>query len=145
MTNLFTKFKTEDNFEVDGVWKEYYGSAKVKIARAGNKNTEYYKYVQKAAKKYKNAGTDTKADQDRPWAEVFAKTVIRGWKVQDGEAWVDGIHLPDERGNIVIKPYTQENVIETLLALPDFFRELRDDAEEMRTFQKDSEEDDLKN
>lgn len=145
MTNLFEKFKTEDDFEVDGTWKEYYGSAKIKIARAGNKNTEYFKYLRKSAKKYENAGTDTKRDQDRPWAEVFAKSVIKGWKVKDGDEWVDGIHLPDKKEKIVIKPFTTENVVEVLLLLPDLFEILKRDADNIKTFQKEKEKEEVKN
>ena len=145
MTNLFEKFKTEDDFEVDGVWKEYYGTAKIKLARAGNKNTEYFKYLRKSAKKYENAGTDTKADQDRPWAEVFSKTVIKGWQVKEKDKWVDGIHLPDEKGNITLHPFNQENVVKTLLMLPDFFAILKEDADNIKTFQKEKEEEEVKN
>jgi len=145
MSNLFEDFKTEDNFEIDGVWKEYKGHTKVKLARAGNKNTEYFKYLRKSAKKYENAGTDTKEDQDRPWAEVFSKTVVKGWKSKDGDEWVDGIFLPDEKGDVVLHSYSPENVMKVLLMLPDFFEILKKDADEVKTFQKEKEEEEVKN
>lgn len=145
MTNLFEKFKTEDDFEIDGIWKEYYGTAKIKLARAGNKNTEYYKYLKKSAKKYENAGNDTKVDQDRPWAEVFSKTVIRGWKVKEDNKWINGLHLPNDKDEIERVPFNHENVVKALLLLPDFFDILRKDADNIKTFQKEKEETEVKN
>jgi hypothetical protein len=145
MGNLFEDFKTEDDFEVEGIWKEYKGHTKVKIARAGNKNVAYFKYFKKSAKKYENAGTDTKEDIDRPWAEVFAKTIIKGWQSKDGDKWVDGIAMPDKKGVVEIKPFNYENVMKVLLMLPDFFSILREDADKLTTFQKEQEVEDAKN
>jgi hypothetical protein len=133
---------------IDGIWKEYYGSAKIKLARAGNKNTEYYKCLKKSAKKYENAGNDTKADQDRPWAEIFSKTIIKGWKVKDpkdDKKWVDGIHLPNDTGEVEVVPFNHENVVKVLLLLPDFFEIIRKDADDIKTFQKEKEEKEIKN
>lgn len=150
MTNLFEKFKTEDDFEVNGIWKTYQGAAKIKLARAGNKNMEYSKCLAKVAedldgKDEKDPEKETREDRDKPWIEVYARSVIKGWQVKDGDKWVDGIHLPDSKGNIIIKPYSIDNVVKALLALPDFFDIIRKDANNIKTFQKEKEEKEIKN
>lgn len=145
MKNAYEMFKTEDNLEIDGVWKEYKGVLRVKLARAGNKNIEFNKTLGKAAKKYKDAGTDTKRDQERPWAEVYVKEVIKGFEVKVDDEWKPGVYLPDESGSIVLKDASKENIMQFLLDLPDLFDKIKEDATEMRTFQKEEEEADLKN
>jgi hypothetical protein len=145
--NFYEAFKTEDNLEIDGIWKEYAGGlVRIKIARAGNKNTSFNKAITKAHKKYKNAGTDTKEDQARPWAEVYVNSVIKSFEVKDEDGnWVEGIYLPDEKGNISFQEASKENIMKVLLDLPDLFDALQDDAKEMETFKKEEEEQDLKN
>jgi len=147
MTNAYEMFKTEDDSEVNGVWKEYAGVVKVKIARAGNKNTAFNRALSKTAEKYRGANSDkqNKKELERPWAEVYVKEIIKGFQVKDNDKWVDGVHLPDNKGNIVLKEATKENITQFLLDLPDLFGRIKDDANEMKTYQKEKEEEIVKN
>lgn len=143
--NFYEMFKTEDNLEVDGVWKEYGGVLRVKLARAGNKNVEFNKALGKAAKKYKDAGTDTKVDQERPWAEVYSKSIVKAFEVKVDDEWVSGVYLPNESGDVELMDATKENIMRVFLDLPDLFDKIKEDAAEMRTFQKEEEEEEAKN
>lgn len=147
MTNAYEIFKTEDNLETNGVWKEYGGVVKVKIARAGNKNTAFNKALAKAADKYRGANPEkqSKREIEEPWVEVYVKELIKGIQVKEGNKWVDGVHLPDAKGNIVLSEANRINMTKFFLDLPDLFSRIKDDANEMKTFQKEKEEEDLKN
>lgn len=146
MTNFYELFRTETNLEVDGVWKEYAGGlVRVKIARQGGKNIAFNKALSKIGKRFEKAPNDTKEQIDRPWAEVFAAAVIKGFEVKVDDEWVSGVYLPDNNGNLQLVEANTENIIKVLLDLPDLFTKIKNDADEMRTFQKEEEEEDIKN
>ena len=135
MGNLFEDFKTEDSLEIDGVWKPYNGHTQIKLTRSGGKNTKYYKDLAEIAEKYNDD-----EDQIKPWAELFAESVIKGWKSKVDGKWIDGIIFPEG-----LRDYSKKNVIEALVLLPDFFSILKKDADNLKTFQKQTQEKDLKN
>lgn len=146
MTNFYELFKTETNLEIDGVWKEYAGGVvRVKIARQGGKNVAFNKALSKVGKRFEKAPNDTKEQIDRPWAEVFAAAVIKGFEVKVDGNWVSGVYLPNASGDIELVEANTENIIQVLIDLPDLFEKIRKDAEEMKTFQKEEEEENIKN
>lgn len=146
MTNFYELFKTETNLEVDGVWKEYAGGlVRVKIARQGGKNVAYNKALSKVGKRFEKAPNETKEQIDRPWAEVFTAAVIKGFEVKVDDKWVSGVYLPNEAGELSLVDASTDNIIKVLIDLPDLFTKIKDDANEMNTFQKQKEEEDIKN
>ena len=147
MTNLYKMYKTETDLEVNGVW-QVEGDSRIKIARSGNKNTKYNKTFTKVTKKYDEATIKTLNNEksDALMAEIFVKSVITAWESKDGKGkWVSGIVMPDDKGELSLLPFNLTNAKKCLLDLPDLFGKLRDKAGDLKTFQKEVEETQLKN
>jgi hypothetical protein len=145
-TNPYGLFKTESDLEIGGVWQDY-GDFRIKLARAGGRNTPYSKLLTKFVERLQNKKRNSPEEGVRIMAEVFARGVIKGMemKTEDG-AWVSGMHLEvhdPELGEKVLKVVepSVENLMQMLIDLPDFADELRTIANEGNTFKKALEED----
>ena len=146
MKNLYEIFGTEEDFEVNGVWNEF-GDTRIKIARNGNRNTEYWKTFEKVTKRLNKIGAESlpKEEQDRLMAEVYAKSIIKGWEVRNEKGeWEVGMMIM-EKGKLKKVPYSIENVVKCLLDLPDLFTMIQKYANDIKTFQKEAEEKQLGN
>ena len=147
MKNFYERFKTEGDFEVNGVWIDF-DDVRIRIARAGNKNTEFNKVLRKVLKRYENVKLEdlSKKDSDAVMAEVYARTIIKSWEVKDESGnWISGIWMPNDDGGFIIEEFNTENVKQCLVDLPDLFSRLRDDSQEMSNFQREEEEKEAKN
>lgn len=144
--DLYELFKTEEDYEIDGVWQDF-GSTRIKIARSGGKNTAYLKAFKKVMKRYNKVNIEalSEEDQDMIMAEIFAGSVIKAWEIKDEkDKWKSGILLLN-KGKKEEVPFSIENVKKCLLDLPDLFSLLRQNADNIKTFQKEVEEEQLKN
>ncbi len=146
MKNLYELYATEDDLEIGGVWQDL-GSARIKLARSGSKNTIYNKTFTKVMKRHKKATFDAVSDKEGRaiLAEIFAKSVIKAWEIKNKKGeWESGLEMMvDEKLKVV--PFSIANVKKCLLELPDLFRQLQTWADEIKTFQKETEEEQLKN
>lgn len=121
----FKRFKMDDNLEAgEGVRVEYEEGKAITMRRAGGANAEYAKVLATRGKKYASElrnGTISAANSQRLIAEVYGEAVIIGW---------DGITA---EGKPV--PFTHENVVNLLLAMPDLFAAIQRDANDPSLFQ----------
>lgn len=146
MKDLYDIFETVKEDEVDGVWQDF-GTARIKIARAGGKNTTYIKTFTKTMKRYNKVNYEALKEEeaDRVLAEVFAKSVIKAWEIKnEDDQWESGLILKKNNEKVKV-PFSVENVITCLLDLPDLFRRLREYADDIKTFQTQVEEEQLGN
>lgn len=144
--DLYDLYATEKEYETAGVWQDY-GSARIKLARSGGKNTKYLKTIRTILKKYGKANWEAikEEETDMILAEVFAVSVVKAWEIKnEKDEWESGIILM-EKGKKKKVPFNIQNVKKCLLDLPDLFSDLRKYADDIKTFQKESEEEDLKN
>lgn len=77
----FSKFKTNQSLEVEGVWVDIGEGAQVKVARIGN--TAYQKYIERAYKPYRKmqrTGTVPEDLQRRIFTDALANTILLDWK-----------------------------------------------------------------
>ena len=145
--NLYDLYKTETELETGGVWQDF-GDTRIKLARSGNKNTKYLKTFKQVMKKHNKANIEalSEKEQDELMAEIFVKGVITAWESKDDkDKWVPGIVMPDDKGELSLTPFNLKNAQKCLLDLPDLFGELRNYADDRKTFQKEVEEGQLKN
>lgn len=114
----FKRFKMDDNLEAgEGVRVEYEEGKVITMRRAGGSNTAYNQALAERSKPYLAAirnGTLSASVDAELIAQVYADTVIMGW---------DGI---TSDGKSV--PFTKENVVALLLAMPDLFAAIKRDA-----------------
>lgn len=136
---LYEKCQTDSNLEANGVTFVYPDlGMRVTLKRAGGGNKGYNKALAKRSKDVQRAIDLGQVDNDTMEAilrDVYADEVVVLWEslVATGEkdeagndvmAWQVGIEAPD--GTLL--PFTRENVVKTLKALPVVFERIREDA-----------------
>jgi len=138
--NIYSLFKTDGALEKEGIWIEY-GTTdgdkpiRIKIARAGGKNTDFSKALEKATKPYrKQIQTGMLEDKvaDRLYKDVFADKVVLDWENVQG---------PDGKD----MKFTKPNVLKVFEDLPDLFTDLREQSTNATLFREEVRETDLGN
>lgn len=134
-------FATDEKYEREGIVLDYGDGRKLRIARAGGANKRYQTVLEKVAQPFRRA-IEAKAipaeKSDEILREVFAKSIVLGWEgvTQDD---LDG------SGSNQPAPFTVDNCIAFLKALPDVFMEVREQAASAALFRSLVDEDAGKN
>lgn len=133
--SLYKLFKSNETREKEeGILLDY-GTAKIRIRRAGGSNRKYAELLSKKLRPYKRQIENETLDPDtgiRVMAEVYADSVILGWEgVTDSE-------------NKVL-PFTRDNCVKLMLDLPDLFRDIQEQAQKFANFRDEEIEEDRKN
>jgi hypothetical protein len=168
---MYSQFQTDAALEKAGIDLDY-GEFRVKIARAGGSNDRFAKIFEAKMKPVRRAVQTETLENSRAESllrEAYAEGVILEWAVRvatdkagkpldppvlasgyakankgkepEGTAFIQGIEAAD--GSIL--PYTNENVVATLQALPDLFADIREQAGKVGLFRKAGQEEDAKN
>lgn len=137
--NIYSLFKTDAALEKEGIWIEYgtdgEKAMRIKIARAGGKNTEFNKALEKATKPYRKqiqSGVLDDGTADKLFKNVFADKVMLGW---------ENISDPDGKP----MKFTKDNVLKLFEDLPDLFQDLREQSTNSTLFREEVRETDLGN
>lgn len=158
---LYSSYRTNENLERKGVVYTPDSSTAITLARAGGSNVKFAKMLEartKPVRRQIDAGTiDPKLDR-RIMAEVFAATVVKNWETlvgtDDEQQLVQGIeadpsapegtytHPIDENGLV---PFNNQNVVATLIALPDMFSDMQRESNRAANYQTEQREADGKN
>lgn len=139
--NPYGAFKTDKAAETTaGVILDYPElGCRVRIARAGGANREYGKQINSRLEPYRDRkGRIKNLDDDKAreiMAEIYADTIVLGWEVLDGDKYVSGIKDP-ETGET--KPYERSMVIKVFLAVPDFFHDVQEQADDIALFRAEN-------
>lgn len=139
--SMYQKFKTNPDLERNGIVVDY-GDFRVTLARAGGANKRFERVTEAKTKPYRRAIQTETMDETvavNLLREIYAETIILNWETRvDGEGvvvtaenrdqgrWVSGIEPPQEGQPLL--PFTVENVVETLIALPDIFTDIQAQA-----------------
>ena len=139
--SLYEIYGTESNYEVDGVWQDL-GPCRIKLARAGNKNTLYAKTFKSVLKRWdkKNYEAVTEEESKLIMAEIYSKAVIKAWEIKDDKGkWESGLFLMKDGVEKKVSA-TPANIAKCLIDLPDLFTQIQRWADDIKTFQKEAEE-----
>lgn len=125
--SLYEVYETDPNLEKDGVHLEV-GLSKagkvvtIKLRRAGGANQRFAKVFEQKSKPFRRLmdipGALDPAVQERVMREVYAESVVAGWE-----------NVEDKAGNEM--PFTRDNVIKLFTDLPDLFRRVVKESQEM--------------
>lgn len=148
---LYEKMQTSSRLETEGIWLQI-DDNRIRLARAGGKNTKFIVAAEKIAREHKRALDLMGEAQGRKlFAKLFAEIIVLDWIVQseegdldeDGlpcsedhpksERWKRGIPRPG--GQIV--DFTVENVLQTFDDLPDLLRVIKETAEDASLFRQE--------
>ena len=146
MAGMYDVFETDEDMESGGIWIDY-GEFRVKIASAGQGNKKFVAYSERALKPVRKAIQAGALSNERSrvlMSDVYAKTIIIGWQCRQGEndEWVNGI---EQRGSDELLEVNYDNIKKTLLALPNLFTDLQEQANSISNFRHEEFEDDAKN
>lgn len=154
---LFNSYQTNRNLEKDGISYTPDSSTLIILARAGGTNVRFAKVLEAKSKPYRrqiDAGTlDPKIDR-LMMAEVFAETVVKSWETLVNDKLLHGIEAsPDAKDGMYscaidkngLVPYNNQNVVATLLMLPDLLQDIQREANRVSNYLKGDREDDGKN
>lgn len=133
--SIYSTFSTSKEKEQDGIELDYGEVGSIFIARAGGSNKKFAKALEFRARPHKrqmDKGTLAEDVANQLMIEVFADTIILGWK-----------GIKDKEGSEMV--YNRENVIKLFLDLPELFADVSEQATTMGNFQYEETEDDSKN
>lgn len=133
--STYGTFKTDANYETNGITLDFGSAGKIRIARAGGANMNYKKKMMALTKPHRRAiqlGTLDDAVFDNILHQAYAETVLLGW---------EGVTGPDG------KPldFSKENAIRLFTDLPELFSQIVKSAENAALFRVDQLEADSKN
>jgi hypothetical protein len=144
---LFKTYKTDTKLEKKGVAYTPDASTIITLARAGGANVKFGKLLDAKAKPFRRqieAGTlDPELDR-KMMAETYAEAVILNWETLDEDGVPHQVIEADPdladsyEGSIDAMgcvPFNKNNVVVTLLALPDMFMDIQRNASQASTYQ----------
>lgn len=147
---LYEKMKTSPKLETEGIWLQIEDS-RIKLARAGGKNTKFTSAAEKIAREHKRALEFMNESQARPlFAKLYAEVVVLDWltRSEDGDLDEDGATAPESlakhnrwkrgisgpTGELI--EYNVENVLKTFDDIPDLLRIVKETAEDAALFRQ---------
>lgn len=148
---LYDKMKTSSRLETEGIWLQI-DDTRIKLARAGGKNTKFTTAAEKIAREHKRSLELMGEAQGRKlFAKLFAEIVVLDWLTQkdDGELDEDGLAFPDNAGPSDkrwvrgisgptgdIVEFNVENVLKTFDDIPDLLRMVKETAEDASLYRE---------
>jgi len=145
--NPYEMFETSDDYEVNGKWKSF-GGFKVKLARAGGRNTMWKKSFAEFSKDYKGADSGSVSEEIiiDIVMKTFCEAAVKDWEVRNEKGeWRKGIYVKNKKGEVELRPVNFKNILKCLKQLPDLYDKLDDAAKTLSFFQSKKEEDLIKN
>lgn len=149
---LYEKMQTSPRLESEGIWLEF-DDTRIRLARAGGKNTKFIVAAEKIAREHKRALDLMGEEQGRKlFSKLYAEIIVLDWLTQrdDGDLDEDGLPFPENPpadtrrwkrgisrpGNQIVD-FTVENVLETFKDLPDLLKLVKETAEDASLFRQE--------
>lgn len=148
---LYDKMKTSSRLETEGIWLQI-DDTRIKLARAGGKNTKFTAAAEKVAREHKRSLDMMGEAQGRKlFSKLFAEIIVLDWLTQrnDGELDENGLAFPenpasdDKRwtrgisgptGDVI--EFNVENVLKTFDDIPDLLRMVKETAEDASLYRE---------
>lgn len=147
---LYEKMKTSPRLETEGIWLQI-DDTRIKLARAGGKNTKFVTAAEKIAREHKRSLDLMNEEQGRKlFAKLYAEIIVLDWltKSEDGdldedgnpasedlpksERWLRGISGPEAK----VVDFNVQNVLKTFDDIPDLLRLIKETAEDASLFRQ---------
>lgn len=148
---LYEKMQTSSRLETEGIWLQI-DDNRIRLARAGGKNTKFIVAAEKVAREHKRALDLMGEAQGRKlFGKLFAEIIVLDWLVQDDEGDLDeeGLPIDPETSEVerwkrgIPRPggkvvdFNVDNVLQTFDDLPDLLRVIKETAEDASLFRQE--------
>lgn len=148
--SLYSSMKTSPRLESEGIWLDL-GHTRIRLARAGGKNTKFITAAEKIAREHKRSLDLIGEEKGRKlFSKLFAEVVVLDWltKQDDGDLDDMGVAISEgyegdryNRGisgpNDELIEFNVENVLKTFDDLPDLLRVIKETAEDPSLFRQE--------
>lgn len=147
---LYESMQTSPRLETEGIWLDL-NHTRIRLARAGGKNTKFIAAAEKIAREHKRALNQfTEAAGRKLFSKLYAEVVVLDWltRTEEGDlnefAEIVTNEPPEARfkrgisrpgGKIV--DFNVENVMETFEDIPDLLPMLKETAEDASLFRQE--------
>jgi hypothetical protein len=148
---LYEKMKTSSRLETEGIWLEI-DDTRIKLGRAGGKNTKFTVAAEKIAREHKRALDLMSEEQGRRlFGKIFAEIIVLDWltKSVGGDLDEDGDEAPEDLpknqrwvrkisgpgGELI--DFTVENVLRVFDDIPDLLRIIKETSEDASLFRQE--------
>lgn len=131
--SVFRKFKTSAKHETEGVWLDYGEAGRVRIARAGGANKAYLRAMERLQRKYRQQlamGILGDEVSERVMREVMVDSLVTKWELVGDDGPIPG---------------DRQSMLETLEKLPELFRDMLAQAQNVALFREHLDEEDAGN
>lgn len=147
---LYDKMKTNSRLESEGIWLEI-DDTRIRLARAGGKNTKFLVAAEKVAREHKRALDLMGEEKGRKiFGKLFAEVIVLDWLTQsdDGNLDEDGVPFDGEPGTKTrwrrgisgpdgeLREFNVKNVMATFDDLPDLLKTIKETAEDPSLFRE---------
>ena len=148
---LYEKMKTSPRLESEGIWLQI-DDTRIRLARAGGKNTKFTVAAEKIAREHKRALDLMGEEQGRKiFTKLFAEIIVLDWLTRDEtgildkdgdpategldkkERWTRGISGPEGE----MMEFTVKNVKKVFGDIPDLLKLVKETAEDPALFRQE--------
>ena len=128
--SLYEAYETDPKLEKEGVHIEVGTTKKgevatIRVRRAGGANQMFSKVFEQKSKPYRRLleipGAIDPAIQEKLMREVYADSIVVGWE-----------NIEDRQGNPI--PFSKENVIKLFAELPELFKRVVRESQDMAVY-----------
>jgi hypothetical protein len=149
--SLYQKMQTSSRLETEGIWLHIEDN-RIRLARAGGKNTKFIAAAEKIAREHKRAMDFMGEAQGRKiFGKLYAEIIVLDWLIQNNEGTIDemgnpagedtapedryvrGVPSPD--GTVI--DFNVQNIVQVFDDIPDLLRIVKETAEDASLFRKD--------
>ena len=124
--DLYKKYKTDKKLDNEGVFVDYGGGTKFRLARMSRTNQRYQKAMTEVMEQHEIALKRKSLDEDLAeelQIKVFVETILLDW---------EGVNAPDGQP----LEYSKDAAIKLLTDLPDLYSDLQEQASSISHFRE---------
>lgn len=152
---LYARMKTSGKLESEGIWLQIEDS-RIKLARAGGKNTKFIAAAEKVAREHKRSlDLMGESQAKKLFGKIYAEMIVLDWltRMPDGdldedgnpagedvpstERWKRCISSQDDSGKEIFLEFKYENVLKVFEDLPDLLKVIKETAEDPSLFREE--------
>lgn len=123
-SNFDAQFKTDEQYETEGIWIEYPNKAEIKIRRFGGSNSQKVRSI--AAENFKPYSRQIEMNtlDEKTDKKITVTTFVKGCVVDWKNVFINDVETP----------YSEQAAIDLLISLPELYEHLLKESQKLDNF-----------